>query len=87
MTTTRTTIPKHRVADFLKKVTSAKAYTLGNYFNGEPILDLDRMRDSAIRHQGKVRIVKAEHKGQIYFHSNYWVEFEYAELTPAKGQR
>ena len=79
MQATRTTIPKNRVADFLKKVTSAKTYTLDNYFKGEPITDLDRMRDLALRLDGKVRIFKAAHKGQIHYHSNHWVEFEYAD--------
>ena len=77
--TERTTIPKHRVADFLNKVTAAKAYTLDNYFKGEPIADLAYMRDYAVRLGGKVRIVKAKHKGEIHYHSNHWVEFDYAD--------
>lgn len=75
----RTTIPKNRVADFLQKVTSAKVYTLDNYFRGEPVQDLAHMREWAIKLQGKVRIVKAAHTGQIYYHSNHWVDFTYAD--------
>ena len=79
MSDQRTTIPKHRVADFLTKVTSAKVYTLDNYFRGEPITDLARMGEWAVKLQGKVRIVKASHTGQIHYYSNHWVEFTYAD--------
>ena len=75
----RTTIPKNRVGDFLKKVTSAKVYTLDNYFRGEPITDFVHMREWALKLGGKVRVIKANHTGQIHYHGNHWVEFEYAD--------
>jgi hypothetical protein len=74
-----TTIPKNRVADFLQKVTSAKVYTLDNYFRGEPITDFAAMREWAVKLQGKVRIDKTSHTGQIHYHGNHWVEFTYAD--------
>ena len=73
------TVPKNRVADFLKKVVSAKVYTLDNYFHGEPVTDFDRMREWAVKLQGKVRVDKTAYTGEIYYHGNHWVEFSYAD--------
>jgi hypothetical protein len=75
----RTTIPKNRVGEFLTKVTEARVYTLDNYFRGEPVTDLAHMRDWAVRLSGKVRIVKETRTGQIHYHSNHWVDFNYQD--------
>jgi hypothetical protein len=77
--TSRKTIAKNRVAKFLEKVTNAKAYTLDNYFRGEEIKDLNHMREWAAKLQGKVQIIPETKTGQIHYHSNHWVEFNYQD--------
>lgn len=71
------TIPKNRAQAFLERVTEAQSYTLDNYFRGEPISDLARMRDLAQRLGGKVKADEASKSGQIHYHSNHWVEFRF----------
>lgn len=74
----RKTIPKNRADDFLKRVIEAKSYTLENNFKGERITDFDHMRAWRQRLDGKVTADDETKRGQIYYHSNHWVEFRFA---------
>ena len=74
----QTTVVKTRTAPIIAKIASAKAFTLDNSFSGKPVEELDWLKSYLTKMQPKIRFDRATGKGQAYFHSNAWYDFEVA---------
>lgn len=72
------TVAKNRTAPIIAKIVSAKSYTLDNAFSGKPVEELDWLKSYLTKMQPKITLDRATGRGQAYFHSNAYYDFEVA---------